>query len=80
MNGGKYMSDNIAANIREISKNKGIKLKKIAENVGVSEKSFSNMLNGRGVIKAQYIPAIASTLNVTADDLFGFSSGDRERG
>lgn len=70
------MSDNI----REISKNKGIKLKKIAENVGVSEKSFSNMLNGRGTIKAQYIPAIASTLSVTADELFGFGSGERERG
>lgn len=56
------MSDNIAANIKEISKNKGIKLKKIAENVGVGKKSFSNMLNGRGTIKAQYIPDIANTL------------------
>ena len=73
------MSDNIATNIKEISKNKGIILKKIAENLGVSEKSFSNMLNGRGTIKAQYIPTIASTLNVTADDLFGFSTGERER-
>lgn len=79
MNGGQYMSDNIVANIREISKSKGIKFKKIAENVGVSEKSFSNMLNGKATIKAQYIPAIARTLNVTADDLFGFNTSERER-
>lgn len=55
----------IAENIRCVIKEKGFKQKNIAIKAGFSEKSFSDLLNGRKTIKAEMIPNIAAALGVS---------------
>ena len=49
---------------------KGLMQKAVALKAGFSEQQFSDMLNGRKVIRAEYIPLIAKALEVTPNDLF----------
>ena len=63
-------SEVIAANIRRIIDEKGIKHCKVAENLGMTKNVFSGMLNGRKVIQASHLPLIIKTLGCTYDDLF----------
>jgi len=62
--------DNFVSNIRRLVKDSGMKQKVIAKKTGITEKEFSNMLNNRKKIQPEYIPRIASALNVTPNDLF----------
>ena len=62
--------DILIRNIKVAMKASGIKQKCIAENAGFSEQDFSNMMTKRKMIRAEYIPAIAHALGVTANDLF----------
>ena len=61
---------NIIAIIRNTIDSKGMKQVVVAERAGFTEQQFSNMLNGRKVIKAEYIPKIANALGVDVGDLF----------
>ncbi len=68
------MATNIANNIKDIIRREGLKQKSVAKKSNISEKKFSDMLNGKAVIKAEYIPPIAKALDVTPDELFGFGN------
>ena len=63
-------NDIIIANIETIIKEKGYLKKAVAERAGFSEQAFSNMLNGRKIIKSQDIPQIANALGCTVVDIF----------
>ena len=65
-------NDIIIANIEAIIiiKEKGYLKKAVAERAGFSEQAFSNMLNGRKIIKSQDIPQIANALGCTVVDIF----------
>lgn len=66
----KDYSQIIPHNITTILKSKGFKQSFIANKAGFSEKQFVDMLHNRKIIRAEYIPKIASALEVTPDDLF----------
>lgn len=60
----------IIKNIKALIDEKGMKQKAVARLCGFNQQQFSNLLNGRMEIKAEYIPAIAMALNVTPNDIF----------
>lgn len=63
-------SFSIAKAIAKITRSKGLYQKYVAEKAGFTEQQFSDMLNGRKVIRAEYIPTIANALGVSINDLF----------
>ncbi len=63
--------EQLVANIRAIIQEKGMKQKAIAKKSGFGEQDFSNMMNGRKEIKAEYIPPIAEALGVTPNEIYG---------
>ena len=66
--------EQLIANIRAIIQENGMKQKAIAKKSGFREQDFSNMMNGRKEIKAEYIPAIAEALGVTPNEIYGSKS------
>lgn len=68
------MSSVVINNINRIIREKGLKKYYIAERSGMSLQQFSNILNERRHIKTEEIPVIATALEVTPNDLFGFVS------
>jgi len=58
-------------NIRRIMAQKGFIQKAVASRSGFSQQQFSDMLNGRKMIRAEYIPAIADALGVKINELYG---------
>lgn len=60
----------IVLNIRKLICEKGLLQKFVAEQSGFSPQEFSDLLNGRKVLKAEYIPRIAKALGVTPNDLY----------
>ena len=60
----------IAANIRATIKMSGMVQGVVATRSGFTEQQFSDMLNGRKTIRAEYIPQIADALGCTPNDLF----------
>lgn len=63
-------SFNVAKTINETVKVKRLYQKYVAEKSGFTEQQFSDMLNGRKVIRAEYLPQIANALGVSIGDLF----------
>lgn len=64
----------LAQNIKAAIDRQGLKQKYVAERAGFTDNSFSAMLTGRKLIRAEYIPIIADALGVTPNDLY---SADR---
>lgn len=64
----------LAENIAKAVKESGKKKYAIAQVAGLGEREFSNMLNGRKIIKVCDIPKIAAALGVTPNDLYGINS------
>lgn len=62
---------NVQENIRKVIKEKGMKQKYVAEKAGFSEWDFSNMMNGKKIIRAEYIPVIAKAIGTDANTLLG---------
>lgn len=60
----------VSQNIKTLIKIKGYKQKAIAEKSGFTQQEFSDMVNNRKLIKADYVPKIAKALEVTPNDLF----------
>lgn len=60
----------IANNVGSIIESKGLYQRFVAEKAGFTQQQFSDMLNGRKVIRAEYIPRIADALGVNIGDLF----------
>lgn len=69
-NGNRPVTDNILSIINQ----KGIKQKYVSQLMNCNEADFSNMLNGRKVIRATDIVNICKALDVTPNDLFSTSS------
>ncbi len=73
-------SNSIVANrVREIIKEKGLKQTAIAEKAGFSTQEFSDMLNGRRLMRAVDIASIISVLRgvgVDANYLFMVDSAE----
>ena len=68
----------IIGNIRRILDERGIRHGKVADNLGMSRQSFSFMMAGRKIIRAEYIPIIAKTLFCTYDDIFRMPKDDEK--
>lgn len=63
------MNSLIAENVKRILAEKGLKQCSVAKKSGYKEKEFSNMLNGRKVIKGDDILPIANALGVEPNDI-----------
>ncbi len=68
----------VQQNIVRIIREKGYLKKGVAERAGFSEQQFSDMINGRKVIRAEMIPAITKALQVEPTELF--REEDRKEG
>ncbi len=73
----------VIKNTEAIIREKGLKKKSVAEKAGYSKQQFSNLLNGRKILKESDILRIATALDVTPNDLFGITNkppyGDWQR-
>ena len=56
--------------IKSLIAESGMKQKVVAERAGFTEQMMTDMLNGRKVIKAEFVPAICLALGVTPNRLF----------
>lgn len=63
----------VPKNILKIIQDKGVKQCVVANRAGYSKQQFSDMVNGRKIIKVVDILAIAEVLEVTPNELFGIS-------
>ena len=64
------MKSVIAANVKRIIMNKGLKQNAVATKAGYNEKTFSNMMNSRKIITDVDVIKIANALDVTPNELF----------
>lgn len=60
----------ITDNIRRVIEQKGMIQRVVAERAGFNKHQFSDMLNGRRTLKAEYMPRIAAALGVTVAELY----------
>lgn len=60
----------VAENITKVIEEKGLKQRSVAERAGFSIQAFSDMLNGRKIIKISEVPIIAKALEITVNDLY----------
>ena len=63
-------NERMTENIKSLISESGMKQKAIAERAGFTEQMMTDMLNGRKVIKAEFIPALCQALGVTPNRLF----------
>lgn len=68
-----------AENIARIIKNKGLKQVYVASEAGYTTQEFSDMLNGRKLIKVCDIPRITKVLGVKSDDIYEAGREEVER-
>lgn len=64
------MDKRVVVGIKQLMAAKGMFQKNVANRAGFSEQQFSDMLNGRKVIRAEYLPQIAKALDVPINQLF----------
>ena len=62
--------DPICYGIHRIINDMGYKKNAIAKRAGFSEQQFSAMLNGRKIIRAEYMPRSAKALDVSVADIY----------
>ena len=60
----------LVESIRSAISKSGMKQKAVAERIGFTEQMLTDMLNGRKVIKAEFIPALCAVLDMTPNQLF----------
>ena len=63
----------VATNVRKILDARGLKQKVVAQKAGYTEQQFSNLLCGRKTIETQDVIKISVALDVTPNELYGFS-------
>lgn len=66
----------IPGNVLRIIKERGMKQAFVAEKAGFAVHQFYELMNGRRIIRAVDIAAIAEALNVTPNELFGIKARD----
>ena len=64
------INDPIARGIEKIIQEKGIKKNYVAKRAGFTVAQFSNLLNGRKLIKAEDMPKIAYALDTTVPQIY----------
>lgn len=64
----------VPQNLIRIIKDRGLKQNAVAQWAGYTNQQFTDMLNGRKLIKPCDITALASALDVSANDLFADAS------
>lgn len=64
------MNYNVPKAINRLIEEKGLKQKAVAERSGFTPQGFCDIMNGRKLIKACDIAAIATALGVEPNDLF----------
>jgi transcriptional regulator with XRE-family HTH domain len=72
MKGGRYSMEyeKVIEAVKKVIHDKGMKQCVVAERAGFSESEFSNMLNGRKLLRIEHIPRIANALGIEPNDLF----------
>lgn len=65
-------------NIRSIINDKGMKHSVVAERAGFTPQEFSNMMNGRKTLRAEYIPDIAKAMRVDPNTVYFYEEYKRE--
>lgn len=70
--------DDLIKNIKKIIKIKGMKQGVVAERAGFTPQEFSNILNGRKLLRAEYLLSIANSLGVEVNDLYGVDKKEVE--
>ena len=70
------MNSPVAENIEKICNEKGFRQGFIAEKAGIQPKRYSDMINGRCIIKPFQIWKIANALDVTVNDIFGLTNSE----
>lgn len=69
----------IPGNVLRIIKERGMRQAFVAEKAGFKNYQFYELMNGRRIIRAVDIAAIAEALNVTPNELFGIKARDAPR-
>lgn len=62
--------EDVVSAVKQVIHDKGMKQCVVAERAGFSEAEFSNMLNGRKLLRIEHIPRIANALGIEPSDLF----------
>lgn len=60
----------IINHIKQLIADKGLKQKYVAEQMGLSQNDFSNMMNGRKDFKVEYVAPLCKALGISANELF----------
>lgn len=60
----------VQGNLVRVINEKGLIKTKVAERAGMSMQAFSNILNGRKVIRADMVPTLAAAVDVQIPELF----------
>ncbi len=63
-------AEDLARGIERCIQRKGLLKKQVACDAGFSEQMFSDMLNGRKIIRAEYMPQIAEAIGVEVADIY----------
>ena len=63
-------NERMTENIKALIVESGMKQKVVAERAGFTEHMMTDMLNGRKVIKAEFVPSLCRALGVTPNRLF----------
>ena len=63
------MKNFVVIGIQTIMAQKGLIQKYVAERAGLTEQQFSDMLNGRKIIRVEHLPLIARALDVDVRDI-----------
>lgn len=64
------MNGSVALGIKKAIVAKGLQQRIVAQRAGFTAQQFSDMLNGRKIIRAEYLLSIADAIGVSIDDLF----------
>ena len=64
------MNATVPIAVNRIITERGLKQTAVAKMAGMSDQTLSDMLNGRRLIKAKDVLALAHALDVTPNDLF----------
>lgn len=73
------MSGSVARGIKSILREKGVRNQHVAKKAGFTERQFSDMLHGRKLILAEYLPRIADAMEVSIMDIFKAGADDHDK-
>lgn len=63
-------NERMVESIKSIIDENGMKQKAVAERAGFTEQMMTDMLNGRKIIKAEFVPRLCEALGVSPNRLF----------